>query len=266
MSSIARRTFLRSGGIAVTSIAVAGCTRIIDGGGDGSSGKQIVAGTAPGFPPFEMEKGGDLVGFDIDLLDAVVKQTDYNLKTWKTFEFKSLIPALTSQKIDVIAAGLTINDTRKKKISFTRPYYNADQSILVRKNSDFAPNSLKDLSGHPIGAQSGTTGEGLIKEQTKKGTFKKSNYKSYDSYVLAVQDLENGNIDAVVVDKPVAQTFIEERSVKVAKTITTGERYGFGIRKEDSDRQKALNEGLTSVRESGKYDELKRKWFATKQN
>ncbi|MCL7419186.1 MAG: transporter substrate-binding domain-containing protein, partial [Halalkalicoccus sp.] len=82
-----RRTYLKTTGGAVTGISLAGCLGGLGGGDD----SEIVAGTAPGFPPFEMKEGGDLVGFDVDLLSAVVEETDYTLaEQWEEFEFDSL--------------------------------------------------------------------------------------------------------------------------------------------------------------------------------
>ncbi|UPV74782.1 basic amino acid ABC transporter substrate-binding protein [Halorussus limi] len=258
-----RRTYVKvvgASGVAGLT-GTAGCIGSITGSGGGN--KKLTAGTAPGFPPFEMKKGGELVGFDIDLLEAVVSESEYTLSGWEEFEFKGLMPALSSEKIDVIAGAMTINEKRDKKIDFSNPYYSADQSILVRKGGDFSPSKLGDFSGHPVGAQKGTTGEGIIKDELiAKGKLKESNYNSYGSYVLAVEDLVNGNIDAIVIDKPVAKTFQSERDVSIAFTYETGEKYGFGVRQGDSDVQKALNNGLKAVRDSGKYTEIRNKWFS----
>ncbi|MFC4447949.1 basic amino acid ABC transporter substrate-binding protein [Halorussus aquaticus] len=257
-----RRTYVKvvGAGSVAGLTGTAGCIGSLTGsGGD----KKLTAGTAPGFPPFEMKQGGELVGFDIDLLEAVVSESEYTLSGWEEFEFKGLMPALSSEKIDVIAGAMTINEKRDKKIDFSNPYYSADQSILVRKGGDFSPSKLGDLSGHPIGAQKGTTGEGIIKDELiAKGKVSESNYNSYGSYVLAVEDLVNGNIDAIVIDKPVAKTFQSERDVSIAFTYETGEQYGFGVRQGDSEVQKALNTGLKAVRDSGKYAEIRNKWFS----
>ena len=272
-----RRAYLKTVG-AGGAVALAGClggntgggetTTTSGDGGEGttagtttSSGQQvIVAGTAPGFPPFEIKEGGELTGFDVELLEAVVGQTDYTFDGWREFEFDTLIPALTEDRIDVIAAAMTITDERDESIDFSDPYYEADQSILVRADGDFSPSSLDDLSGHPVGAQKGTTGESVVKsELVEAGKLEESNYKAYDNYTLAVQDLENGNIDAIVIDKPVAQTFQAQRQVSIAFTYETGERYGFGVREGDSARQQALNQGLQAVRDSGTYEELRKK-------
>jgi len=256
MDGTNRRTFLKTTGAAAT-VSLAGCAGL-GGGGDEMT---IVAGTAPGFPPFEMKEGGELVGFDVDLLEAVVAETDYTLETWSEFEFSSLIPALTSDKIDVIAAAMTINDERDQTIDFSNPYYSADQSVLVREGGDFSPSELSDLSGHKVGAQEGTTGADQVKKLIEDGTMEESNFNTYGSYVLAVEDLQNGNIDAVVLDKPVAETFAADRPVNVAFVVTTNENYGFGIRTDDDDLQQALNSGLSTVKENGTYEDLVNKWF-----
>jgi len=230
---------------------------------DGGSQQTIVPGTAPGFKPFEFKEGGELTGFDVELMEAIVTETEYELADWKEFEFGSLIPAVTNGEIDVIAAAMTITEDREESIAFSDPYYEADQSVLVREEGDFSPESLDDLSGHRIGAQSDTTGEGVVEsELIEQGKLDRSNYKSYSNYVLAVQDLENRNIDAIVVDKPVAQTFADQRAVELAFTYETGEEYGFGLRQDDDARQQAIDEGLAAVRENGTYEELRNEWFS----
>ncbi|WP_255195448.1 basic amino acid ABC transporter substrate-binding protein [Halorarius litoreus] len=253
-----RRAYLATIG-AGTAAGLAGCTGLTGGGG----GNTIRPGTAPGFQPFEFRDGGELVGFDIDLTEAIVAETDYELGEWQTFEFDSLIQALTTDKIDMIAAAMTITDDRDETIDFSDPYYSANQSVIVREDGDFAPSSLDDLSGHPIGAQSGTTGETVIQsELIEPGKLEESNYNSYDNYVLAVEDLQNGNIDAVVVDEPVGETFADQRPVSVAFVYETGEQYGFGLRTDDDDRTDAVNSGLQAVRDNGTYEELRNKWFS----
>jgi polar amino acid transport system substrate-binding protein len=80
--------------------------------------------------------------------------------------------------------------------------------------------------------------------------------------VLSVQDLENGNIDAIVIDQPVAQTFASQRNVEIAFVYETGERYGFGVRTDDDDLQEALNSGLAAVQDDGTYEEIRNEWFS----
>jgi polar amino acid transport system substrate-binding protein len=249
-----RRTYLTvvGAGSVAGLTGLAGCT---DGGGDDAG---VIPGTAPGFRPFEFREDGELVGFDIDLLEAVADEAELTLGEWETTEFDTLIPSLQNEDIDVIAAAMTTTEDRDETIDFTDPYYNADQAVLVREDGDFQPSSFDDLEGRPVGAQSGTTGEGEIQGAN---WYDESNYNSYGSYVLAVEDLENGNIDAIVIDTPVANTFADDRPVEVALTVETGERYGFGIREDDDDLQSALNDGLETVMNDGTYEDITSEWF-----
>ena len=265
-NGLSRRQYITTvGGTAVT-LSVAGCSGDSGNGGGGSTGddageQTITAGTAPGFPPFEMMQDGELVGFDIDLLEAVIGQTDYTLSGWEQFEFDSLIPALMNNNIDVIAAGMTINADRDETIDFTDPYYTSNQAIVVRTDGDFSPESLSDLADRPIGAQSGTTGEGVVQDELIGDEITESQYNAYGNYVLAIEDLENGNIDAVMIDVPVAETFAANRPVEVSFVYETGEQFGFGVRTDADDLTSALNDGLSTVRDDGTYQDLTGEWF-----
>jgi len=202
-----------------------------------------------------MQEDGELVGFDIDLLEAVVDETEYELGEWATFEFDSLIPALTqNEEIDVIAAAMTITEDRQETIAFSDPYWESDQAILVREGGDFQPSAWEDFEGVSVGAQSGTTGADQVQSNlVDPGLVAEDDYRTYGSYVLAVEDLENENIDAVVIDLPVAETFAANRDVEIAFIEETGEQFGFGLRQGESEFQSALNDGLATVRDDGTY-------------
>ncbi len=258
-ADVSRRTYLKltGGTAAVGATGLAGCL------GESGGNMTITPGTAPGFPPFEMREDGELVGFDVDLLEAVVAETDYELGEWATFDFDGLIPALTqNEEIDVIAAALTIEPGREETIDFSDPYWEANQAVLVREGGDFQPSGWADFEGTRVGAQSGTTGAGEVESNlVGEGIIPEDNFSTYDSYVLAVEDLTNGNIDAVVVDTPVADTFTASRDVTVAFVEQTGEQYGFGIRQNESELQSALNSGLQTVQDDGTFGELRDTWF-----
>ena len=256
-TDVSRRTYLKLTGAssAVGLTGVAGCL--------GDDSDVITPGTAPGFPPFEMREDGELIGFDIDLLEAVVAETEYELGEWATFEFDGLIPALTAnEEIDVIAAAMTITADRQETIAFSDPYWESDQAVLVREGGDFQPTEWADFEGRPVGAQSGTTGADQVSQNLiDPGIIDEDDYSSYGNYVFAVEDLENANIDAVVIDLPVAETFAAQRNVEIAFIEETGEEFGFGLRQGEAEFQAALNDGLAAVREDNTYAEITDRWF-----
>jgi len=251
-----RRAYLKTVGVAGATASVAGC---LEDSGGGST-ETIVPGTASGFPPFEYTEGGELVGFDVDLAEETIDRAGYEVGDWTDIEFDSLIPSLTNGDIDLIAAAMTINPKREEQIAFTDPYFESDQSVLVSSERDFQPESVDDLSGAVVGAQSGTTGEGEIEGLIEDGVVDGDDFRQYDNYTLAVDDLEAGNVDAIVVDIPVAENFTGDRAVEVAFTIETGEVYGFGMRQDD-DRIEDVNDALAEIREDGTYEELETEWF-----
>lgn len=225
--------------------------------------KTLKVGTSPDFPPFEyVAQNGSIVGFDIDLIRLLAKKIGYDDIEIVSMDFDSLIQGLKQGKFDVIAAGMTITPEREKEVSFTKPYWNANQAILVRKNSVFKPKSLDELVGKTIGVQTGTTGEYYVEDYVNK-TGANIEVKTYSSYVLAVQDLVNGRIDAVVVDTPVAKMFEKQYPVVVSGIIETGEQYGFAVRKEDTQLLNALNKALEEVMNSPDWGKLVGKYFGS---
>lgn len=228
--------------------AVSGCM-----GGEEEK-KKIIVGTAAGFAPFEYKENGEIVGFDIDMIKKIAEDQGYEVEI-QNMAFDALIPALKNEKIDVIAAAMTITEERAQQISFTDPYYEADQSILVRKGYEEVQKP-EDLKGLKVGAQTGTTGAGWVKENIGD-----ENLSRYEQYPLCVKDLINGNIDAVVLDKPVAKNFEQQEDVVVAVTIETGEEYGLGVRKGDTELLNDLNEGLKNLKDSEEWNELVSKYF-----
>ena len=123
--------------------------------------------------------------------------------------------------------------------------------------------SLLTLAGATIGAQTATTGEALIEtELVEPGLVEPSEYASWDTYPGAVAALEQGTVDAVVVDAPAARSFAADGRSSVAFLAETVERYGIGVRGDDETLRDALDEGLRAVRESGRYDEIAAEWLA----
>lgn len=223
----------------------------------------LVVGTSPDFPPFEyIDEKGNVVGFDIDLIRLLAQKAGYKDIKIVTMDFDALIPALIQGKIDVIAAGMTITEERKKVVDFTDPYWEADQAILVRKDSGFTPKSIDDLSGKTVGVQTGTTGADYVKNYAKEHGLN-INIREYSSFVLAVQDLVNGRIDAVVVDSPVAKMFEQKYPVAIAVIIKTGEQYGFAVRKGETELLQALNKALREVKNSPEWNKLVEKYFGS---
>ncbi|MFW5945438.1 MAG: basic amino acid ABC transporter substrate-binding protein [Candidatus Natronoplasma sp.] len=240
-------------------IALSGCTDILDGE------DKIVVGTSADFPPFEYidEDTGDITGFDIELVKAVLEDQGYENIEVVDQDFDTLIPSLERGELDVVAAALTITEARQDRVDFTDPYYQADQSILVREGEEDDVNSFEDMAGMKVGSQSGTTGQSVVEDElVDPGIIDEGDHEIYDRYDRAVSDLVDERIDAVVIDSPVAESFQADQPVEVAFTHETGEEYAFAVQEGDDDLREDMNEGIANVQDSDTWDELIAKYFA----
>lgn len=214
-------------------------------------------GTEPAFPPFEMrdEATGNLIGFDIDLMKAVGEAAGREVE-FIALPFDGLIPALQARTINGAISGMTITAERAQTIDFSRPYFKAGLAIAVRE-SDTEINSFESLANKRIAVQIGTTGA----EQAR--LVDGASVSTFDSAPLALQELLNGRVDAVVNDLPVTLFAINEanlQGVKIVGELLTEEYYGIALPK-GTDDLALINAALGDLIQSGTYDQIYRQWF-----
>jgi arginine/lysine/histidine/glutamine transport system substrate-binding/permease protein len=231
------------------------------------TGRPFVVATEPTFPPFEMndESTGTLTGFDIDLLQAIGKEAGLNIQI-ESLPFDGIIPALQAGTIDGAISGITITAERAQSVAFSSPYFKAGLAIAVKENNTTIQ-SAENLKNKKIAVQIGTTG---AMEAAKIPGAKIS---SFDSAALALQELVNGKVDAVVNDGPVTRYAIKTaglKGVKVVADIGTEEFYGIAMPQVKGNqlntKQSLVNFGLFKVIESGTYNAIYDKWFAATPN
>lgn len=218
--------------------------------------KKLLVGTDATYPPFESkDETGKLVGYDIDLMDEICDKLGARCE-YVVVPFDGIISGLNSEKYDAIISSFTITPEREQVIDFSRPYYNASQSISVRLDRQDI-NSLIDLKGKKIGVQLGTTGELLAKKVEGAEVI------SFDNIGAAFIDLENGKLDAIVNDRPTSQRIIALRGgAKIVGPDLSSENYGIAVRKGEKRLLDAINNSLTSLELSGKLEDLNKKWFS----
>lgn len=230
-----------------------------DASGAPSSSITIKVATEPAFPPFESQgDNGDLVGFDIDLMKAIGEAAGFTVE-FQSLPFDGIIPSLQSGTVDAAISAMTITPERAETVSFSRPYFKAGLAIAVQSsNTDIT--SLESLKGKRIAAQIGTTGA------SEANKIEGAQVRTFDSAPLALQELANGNVDAVINDAPVTLYAIKSGNideVKVVGQLVTEEYYGIALPKESLNLEK-INEGLTTLLGNGKYDEIYQTWFGDK--
>lgn len=215
---------------------------------------KLYVGTNAEFVPFEYREGDQIVGFDVDLINEVAKIIKQDIE-FVDMAFDGLLSALQSKKIDIIIAGMTATEERKKFVNFSEPYYNSQQSILVY-NDNTTINGFDDLEGKNVGVVLGYTGDLIVSEMSNV------NAQKYGATSEAVIALKSKKVDAVVLDyEPAKQYSAQNQELKLIITDSVNEEYAIAMRKEDTELLKKVNDALNTIKENGTYDMLIEKYF-----
>jgi polar amino acid transport system substrate-binding protein len=224
-----------------------------------SSGTLTVCSDVP-YAPFEdfdkTAKSG-FKGFDVDVIQAIADKLDLKLAIIDS-DFTPLQSGLTlnSGGCDLGASAMTITPERAKKLGFSDPYYDSEQSLLVPTGSDIK--AIGDLDGKKVGVQRDTTG----------ATYAKDNASGAD--IIAYKDdgseftaLKAGSVDALLQDLPVNLVHTEGGDYTVVETYKTDEQYGFAMKKSNTSLIKAVNDALAELKSSGDYQKIYDTYFKT---
>jgi polar amino acid transport system substrate-binding protein len=236
--------------LALAAVAFTGCAK--------KTAKIIIASDCT-WPPMEfVDENKQIVGFDIDLINAVAKASGMEIEI-RNAAWDGIFAGLAAGKYDAVISSVTINDERKKSMNFSIPYVNAGQILVVRKDTKNL-SKLVDFKGKVAGAQIGTTGAFEIDKV--KGLTK----KTYDDIGLGMEDLVNKRIDVIVCDKPTAISYaLKNAKYKTALTIVgepfTQEYYGIAVNKTNTEVLNKLNAGLKKVIDSGEIKKIEDKWL-----
>jgi ABC-type amino acid transport substrate-binding protein len=215
---------------------------------------QLRVGSDIDFPPFEMIEDGEVVGFDVDLMEEIADRLGLEVE-WVDTPFDTIFTQLASGDFDAIISGITITDERRQTIEFSEAYFEAIQSLVVTTDSDIT--SVDDLAGADVGVQAGTTGEEYATE-----TFTESNVPSFPTYPAAFAALETGGVDAVLADLPAAEAQVERSdAIQIVEEVDTGENYGIGVQQDNEALRAAINEQLEAIISDGTYEEMFVEWF-----
>ena len=231
----------------------AGCSK------DNSTGKKLAIATDATWPPMEfVNKDKEIVGFNIDMMKAIAKEGGFEVE-FRNTAWDGIFAGLAANKYDAVISSETITEERQKNMDFSNPYVNAGQVIVVKKELQ-GLDKLAQFEGKSAGAQIGTTG---AIEITKHTGIK---LKSYDEIGLAIEDLANGRVDAVVCDSPIAADYVLQNEqyqnvLKIVGEPFTKEEYGIAVRKGNKEVLDLINNGLAKVLKKGINKELENKWL-----
>ncbi|RST19224.1 amino acid ABC transporter substrate-binding protein [Streptomyces sp. WAC05374] len=252
--------------------AAAGLLLTATGCGNGDEGPGEAAGGVPvvekgklttcthlPYPPFQFEQDGEIVGFDVALVDLVAKNLQVEQKILDTpFENFKTGAFLNSGECDLAAAGMTITEDRKKNVDFSVPYFDATQALLASRKSGVTTLAQVKEKKLKLGAQAETTGESYAKSQG----FDPVAFESSDA---VLNGLRTGQVDAVVIDYPVVQGWLKDKAnadaFALGQNIETGEQYGFSVKKGNDKLRAAIDKAIKDARADGTYDKLYEQWI-----
>ena len=216
---------------------------------------KLTMSTNAAFPPYEMTTdSGDFEGIDIDVAAAIAEKLGLELQV-DDMDFDAALLAAQSGKSDIVMAGVTVTDERQKVMDFSDTYAEGIQSIIVPEDSDIA--SADDLAGKIIGTQRGTTGYIYCTDD-----FGEDSVVAYDDGLTAVQALNNGQVDAVVIDNAPAKEFVAANpGLKILDTAYAQEDYAIGVAKGNTELLNAINGALEELQADGTLQSIVDKYI-----
>jgi polar amino acid transport system substrate-binding protein len=238
-------------------VAVALLTIALLSGCQQGTGTVVVATDAT-WPPMEfVNEDKEIVGFDIDLMNAIAEEAGFEVE-YRNVAWDGIFAGLAAGEYDAIISSVTITEERQEKYDFSDPYINAGQIVVTQIDSEIT--GPDTLAGHSVGAQIGTTGAFAV------GKMEDVTLNEYDEVGLAFEDLVAGRIDAVVCDTPVAADYALQRDeykaqLEIVGEPFTDEEYGIVVQKGDDDLLAMINKGLDAVQEQGLVEDLEDEWL-----
>ena len=249
MKKISRRSFLAAAAVSAAASSVAASSEAASTSAAAAELTTVEAGkltmaTNATFPPYEMTTdSGEFEGIDIDTAKAIADKLGLELQI-DDMDFDAALLSVQQGKADIAMAGVTVTDERKAVMDFSDSYATGIQSIIVPNDSDIA--SPDDLAGKKIGTQRGTTGYIYCSDD-----FGDDAVVAYDNGLTAVQALNNGQVDAVVIDNAPAKEYVAANpGLKVLDTSYAEEDYAIGMAK-GSSLEAAVNAALEELKADG---------------
>ena len=233
-------------------------------GGDDTSGDTVVykVGTEPTFPPFDTtDEDQNIVGLDMDIIKAIGEDQGFEVE-FENLSFDGLIPALKAGNIDIVAAGMNKDDPeRQEQVDFSDAYYESQLFVAVTVDNDSITGIDSLTPDMKVAAQTGTTGAEKVKELAEEGKIKEA--VILDELDTCMMQLINGDVSAVINDKPVTEAYMKKQpdKIKMVGEALNAENYGFAVQKGNQELLDMINEGLANIKADGTFDELVDKWF-----
>jgi len=226
-------------------------------GCDKKKENHLIIATSADYPPFEFFKDGEIVGFEIDLINAIAKEMNYTT-TIKDMSFDTIIGALQSERIDLAISNLTASAERKEKVDFTTPYHRTLSVMLVASHSSIQKPT--DLAGKNVGTQMGSVYEKMIKDEWQP-TISNLTLRSLSKVPDLIQDFKSGRLDALVLGITEGENIVKSHSGFKLISLPQTEAIAAIALPKNSPLTAKINAIIKKFETDGTLKKLQEKWM-----
>ena len=221
--------------------------------------KKLYVGTNAEFMPYEYLENGKMVGFDIELMDAIGKELGYEI-VWSNMGFDGLLPALQMKKIDAVIAGMSQTPERQKAVTFSMPYLlvtSDEHYVIVNENSPIT--HKEELKDKKVGVQIGTMQEEFTKQLGGLPQL-------YNSWTGALMDLQQNKISGVIIADVSAEAYLKNMTgLKKIDVVIDGQPgASIAFRKGETELAEAASKAILKLQDNGEYLKILEKYFPEK--
>lgn len=223
-----------------------------------ANGDELIMGTNAAFQPFEYVTENGLVdiydGIDVAIAKKIADENGMTLKI-EDMEFDGLVAAVSTGKIDMAVAGMTVTEERQQNVDFSDTYYTASQVMVVPADNEDIKTAEDLKNGKLVGVVLGYTGDNIV---TDTIGVSEENITRANRGIDIVQDVKNGKLDAVVIDSATGKALAEANGLKVVEDPEAfeSEEYAIAVQKGNTELLDKINKVLAEMKASGEIEEL----------
>lgn len=213
---------------------------------------KLIVGTEAGFAPYEYMDGDQVVGIDMDIAKAIAEDMGKELEI-KNMDFDGALIAVQNGKVDLVAAGVSIDPEREKVMDFSKEYVNSTEVVVVNKENPTVA-GIDDLNGKIVAVQQGNIADFWVSNEEN---VKPSEVKRYTKFGQAAEDLKNGKVDCIVMDQyPAEELVAANDTLMVLEGTLFEDKYAIAVKKGNKELLDQINETITKLIDEGKIEEF----------
>lgn len=227
--------------------------KVSSGSEDSNTEQEVLyVGTEAGFLPYEYMEGNEIVGVDMDIAQAIADAMGKKLEI-VNMEFDAALVAVQTGKVDLVAAGVSVDEERKKNMDFSVDYIDNKDVVIVNKENPMV-SSIDDLDGKIIGVQQGNIADIWCSDEEN---IKAKEVKRYPKFAQAAEDLANGKIDCVVMDKYPAEEIVKvNKKLTILDGVLFEDKYAIAVKKGNTELLEQINTVIEDLKANGKIEEF----------